>query len=153
MNHKQRFMGSMMLLVATMAIASFTYAAYPKKMAITVELWNDSGADLYLAAASWVPPDTELSAYVIAHDSPTTSFSLVLNNPRNDLAIFRMREGARECEFTLGHKTTFSWFGLDPSPEKFARARSSGTVPAQCSASVIKGSKSMAAYTVRVRMS
>ncbi|WP_296257879.1 MULTISPECIES: hypothetical protein [unclassified Pseudomonas] len=152
MTKVQRFISGTMLLIATMFTALLAQAAYPKKMDVTVEMWNDSGADLYLVAASWLPLRTDFSGAVMPHDFPTTSFGLALKNPRNDRALMRMRDGARECEFTLGHKATFSWFSLDPSPEKFASARSSGAVAAQCSASVIKGRRSMTAYTVRFKM-
>lgn len=140
------------LLCMAMMIAPVSQAAYPKKMAVTVELWNDTRTELGLTAASWLPAGTDLSESVMPHNVQTTSFGLTLNNPMNDSAVFRMKAGPRECRFTLGHEKVFSWFGLNPAPDKFASAKSTGTLPARCSASVIKGLKSMQAYTVRVRM-
>jgi hypothetical protein len=141
------------LLCMAMLISPLSQAAYPKKMAVTVEIWNDTGTQLNFTTASWLAAGTDLSASVIPQNAQTAHFGLTLNNPMNDSAIFRLRSGARECKFTLGHEKVFSWFGLSPAPDKFATAKSTGTIPTRCSASVIKGLKSMEAYSVRVRMS
>ena len=152
MKTRRIFLSSAMLLTGALAIAPLTYAGYPNKMAVTIEMWNDIDADLYLASATWLPPGTDLAGYVMPGDLLNASFGMTLHNPRNDSANFRMKDGARVCEFNLGHEKTFSWFGISPAPDKFASAQSVGTMPASCSASVIKGHKSMEAYTVRVKM-
>lgn len=146
----QLILRSALLLGIAMALAPVAQAAYPRNMAVTVEIWNDSGSDLRVASASWLPPRSALTRSVMAHDVRSASFSFKLNNPHTDSATFRMEAGSRQCKFTVSHEKTFSWFGLNPAPDKFVSATSSGTVPAQCSASVIKGHASLAAYTVRV---
>lgn len=152
MKTRRIFLSSTVLLTSALVIAPLTHAGYPEKMAVTVEMWNDTDADLYLASATWLAPGTDLSGYVMSGSLRNASFGVTLNNPRNDSATYRMKDGARVCEFKLGHEKTFSWFGISPAPDKFASARSVGTLPASCSASVIKGHKSMEAYSVRVKM-
>ena len=147
-----KFISGAVAVVGAIAFVPLAQAAYPRQMAVTVEMWNNTDADLYLASASWLPADADLADYVMSGDLRNASFGITLKNPRNDLATYRMKDGSRVCEFKLGHEKTFSWFGMSPAPDKFASARSVGAAPATCSASVIKGHKSMGAYTVRVKM-
>jgi hypothetical protein len=152
MNRIKRINTHTILLLLAMVLSPLTHAAYPKKMNVTVELWNDLRADLGVISATWVPVGTDLSDSVVPGNANTGSFALTLNNPMNDSAVFVLKAGERQCTFTLGHEKVFSWFSLNPAPDKFASGRSTGTTPARCKASVIKGLKSMEAYTVRVRM-
>jgi hypothetical protein len=147
-----KFISRAVAVIGAMAFVPLAQAAYPKQMAVKVEMWNDTDADLYLVSASWLPPGTDLSNYVMPGDLRNATFGFSLKNPRNDSATYRMQDGARVCEFNLGHEKTFSWLGVNPAPDKFASARSVGTSPATCSASVIRGLKSLGAYTVRVKM-
>lgn len=152
MNRIKRINTRAMLLLLAMVLAPWAQAAYPKKMNVTVELWNDLRADLGFVSATWVPVGTDLSDSVMPGNADTGSFALTLNNPMNDSAAFVLKAGERQCTFSLGHEKVFSWFGLNPAPDKFASGRSTGATLVRCRASVIKGLKSMQAYTVRVRM-
>lgn len=141
-------------LVATamMVAAVSAQAAYPKNIQLTIEMWNQSGIDLALVAASWAPAHADYTGYGFAADAPTASVSLPLKNPRNDSASFRVSGNGKICEFRAAHAVMFGWVSITPAPEKSATGRSIGTVPAECVASVTKGTNSMQAYSVRFVM-
>ncbi|HEY0289988.1 MAG TPA: hypothetical protein VGC62_23775 [Pseudomonas sp.] len=147
-----RCISSSIVLAALIFLAPYAKAAYPKNMAVSVDVWNNAKQDVSLTSASWFPAGTDLSQYVIPADYPNASFLITLNNSRNDFANFRLRSEGKECEFRIAHEVKFQWFSINPVPAKTASARSVGRVPAECSASVIKGAQSLAAYTVRVGM-
>ncbi|TDV55514.1 hypothetical protein EC919_10357 [Pseudomonas graminis] len=141
------------LAVITMMVASVTVqAAYPKNIQLNIEMWNQSGIDLALVSASWAPANADYTGYGFAADAPTASVSIPLKNPRNDSASFRVSGEGKVCEFTAAHSVTFSWVSITPAPEKSATGRSIGKVPAECIASVTKGTNSMQAYSVRFVM-
>ena len=152
MDKRQKFLSSAFLLGSALVITPLTQAAYPKNMAVTIEMWNNTDADLQLASATWLAPDTDLAGYVMPASFRNASFGITLKNPRNDSATYRMKDGVRVCEFTFGHEAKFEWWSINPAPEKFARARSVGQVPVECKGSVIKGTNSMSGYTVRFVM-
>lgn len=138
--------------VAIMVVAVSAQAAYPKKIQLNIEMWNESGIDLALVWASWAKANTDYTGYGFSADAPTASVSIPLKNPRNDSASFRVSGEGKTCEFTAAHSVTFSWVSITPAPEKSATGRSIGTVPAECIASVTKGTNSMQAYSVRFVM-
>ncbi len=152
MKTNKRFAGGCLALVAaTMAVCA--QAAYPNNMQVTVEMWNDAAQDLHMTYASWAPQATGLNKYLISAQSSGLGFVVTLDNPRNDAATFRYASAeGKVCEFKMAHKTNFSWFGLNPAPEKSAIAKPIGTAAAQCTASVTKGSNAMESYTVRFSM-
>ena len=152
MKSPKRVFNSLAVLAVALVLAPAANAAYPSKMDVTVELWSGVAEPLSLTSASWIPPGTDLSSYVIPADHPTVSLALTLANPRNDSASFRLGSEGKECEFKLGHEAKFQWFSVNPAPEKSASARSVGQVAVGCSASVIKGTDSSSAYTVRFVM-
>jgi hypothetical protein len=137
---------------ALMVAAVSAQAAYPKTIQLNMEMWNQSGEDLALVAASWAPANTDYTGYGFAADDPTAAVSIALKNPRNDAASFRVSGAGKACEFRAAHEVTFSWVSITPAPEKSATGRSIGKVPAECIASVIKGTNSMQAYSVRFVM-
>lgn len=138
--------------IAMMAAAVSAQAAYPSKIQLNIEMWNQSGVDLALVSASWAPANTDYTGYGFAADAPTAAVSVPLKNPRNDSATFRVSGEGKICEFTAAHSVTFSWVSISPAPEKSATGRSIGKVPAECIASVTKGTNSMQAYSVRFVM-
>lgn len=138
--------------VALMAAALPALAAYPTKIQLNIELWNQSGNDLALLWASWAPANADYTGYGFSADEPTAAVSITLKNPRNDFARFRVSGEGKACEFTATHSVTFSWVSITAAPEKSATGRSIGKVPAECIASVTKGTNSMQAYSVRFVM-
>jgi hypothetical protein len=134
------------------AVAASAQAAYPKSIQLNIQMWNQTGMDLALSAASWAPTDTDYSAYGFSAKEPTASVSITLKKPRNDSASFRVSGEGKICEFRAAHETTFDWFSLNPAPQKSATGKSVGTVPAECTATVIKGTNAMKAYSVRFVM-
>ncbi len=138
--------------IAMMVAAASAQAAYPKKIQLNMEMWNQTGIDLALVWASWAKPNADYTGYGFAADDPTASVSIPLKNPRNDSASFRVSGEGKICEFRAAHAVTFSWVSITPAPEKSATGRSIGTVPAECTASVTKGTNSMQAYSVRFVM-
>lgn len=138
--------------IAMMVMAASAQAAYPKTIQLNMELWNQSGTDLALSASSWLPANTDYTGYGFSANAPTTAASLTLKNPRNDFASFRVSGEGKVCEFKAAHAVTFSWVSINPAPEKSATGASVGEVPAECIASVIKGTNSMKAYSVRFVM-
>ncbi len=152
MKANKHFAGGCLALVAvTMAVCA--QAAYPNNMQVKVEVWNDAAQDLHMTYASWTPQTTGLNRYLISAQSSGLGFGVTLGNPRNDAAMFRYASAeGKVCEFKMAHQTNFSWFGFNPAPEKSAIAKSIGTVAAECSASVTKGSNAVESYTVRFSM-
>lgn len=138
--------------IAMMVAAASAQAAYPNKIQLNMEMWNQTGIDLALVSASWAPANADYTGYGFSADAPTASVSIPLKNPRNDSASFRVSGEGKTCEFTAAHSVTFSWVSITPAPEKSATGRSIGTIPAQCLASVTKGTNSMQAYSVRFVM-
>jgi hypothetical protein len=143
--------GCMTIGAATML--SSAHAATPTSMRVAAEVINDAAQDLHMTFASWDRQGTELSSRLIpAHQSGTIT-KLTFGNPRNGAATFRYAtvEG-KSCEFKLAHMARFSWFSLNPAPEKSASARSIGAVQAECRGVVTAGSESLGSYTVRFSM-
>lgn len=138
--------------IAMMVAAASAQAAYPNKIQLNMEMWNQTGIDLALVWSSWAKPNADYTGYGFSADAPTASVSIPLKNPRNDSASFRVSGEGKTCEFTAAHSVTFSWVSITPAPEKSATGRSLGTVPAACIASVTKGTNSMQAYSVRFVM-
>ena len=138
--------------IAMMVFAVSAQAAYPKNIQLNIEMWNQSGTDLALSAASWFAANADYTGYGFSANAPTATVSLTLKNPRNDSASFRASGDGKVCEFKATHAVTFSWVSINPAPEKSASGRSIGKVPAECIASVIKGTNSMKAYSVRFVM-
>lgn len=135
-----------------MAMAGPTQAAYPKSIQLNMQMWNQTGIDLALSAASWAPANADYSAYGFSAKEPTAAVSITLKKPRNDSASFRVSGEGKICEFKAAHETAFDWFSLNPAPRKSATGKSVGNVQAECTATVIKGTNSMKAYTVRFVM-
>ncbi len=152
MKKTNRFIGASFAVFASLAVANSAHAAYPTEMELTVEFWNDTANDLQLNSASWFAPGTDLSPYTLSADDKNYTFKLTLKDPRDDAAHFSVRSGDKLCAFTMSHKKTFSWISINLAPEKFATARSMGATPAECSAAIIKGGNSLAAYTARLRI-
>ncbi|WP_268799616.1 hypothetical protein [Pseudomonas huanghezhanensis] len=152
MNAVERFTRHFMFVASLLILAPVASAASPTEMAVNVEVWNGTGEDLSLSGASWLAPGTDLSPYVIPGDSENASFFVTQGNPKKDSAAFRLRSDEKVCEFKLGHEARFQWMPVNPAPEKTASAKSVGSVQVKCGASVIKGTDSLSAYTVRVVM-
>lgn len=141
------------IAVITMMVAAVSaQAAYPSKIQLNIEMWNQSGTNLALVWASWASANADYTGYGFSADAPTASVSIPLKNPRNDAASFRVSGEGKVCEFRAAHSVTFSWVSITPAPEKSATGTSIGKVPAECIASVIKGTNSMQAYSVRFVM-
>lgn len=138
--------------ITMMVAAVSAQAAYPKNIQLNIEMWNQSGIDLALVSASWAPANADYTGYGLSAAEPTASVSIPLQNPRNDSASFRVSGEGKICEFTAAHSVTFRWVSITPAPEKSATGTSIGKVPAECIASVTKGTNSMQAYSVRFVM-
>lgn len=153
MNVLNPILGGSIALLAAFAVIPAAYAAYPKTMKVSVEVWNDKEQDIHMTYASWEPKGASLSSYFIPAQNSGRAIDVTLDNPRNDAAVFRYAntEG-QKCEFRMSHKVVFRWIGVNPAPEKTATAKSIGTVPAECSAAVTKSTDSMSSYTVKFSM-
>jgi hypothetical protein len=134
--------------IAMMVAAVSAQAAYPKNIHLTMEMWNQTGIDLALVSASWAPANADYTRYGIPADAPAASLSIPLKDPRNDSASFRVSGEGKVCVFRAAHSVPFSWFSINPAPEKPATGKSIGKVPAECIASMTKGTNSMTAYSV-----
>lgn len=153
MNKTHRILGGFAALLAAFAVVPVAQAAYPKSVKVTVEVWNDEAQDLHMTYASWRAQGSDSSDYLIHAYQTGKGFNVTLNDPRNDEGTLRYATtSGKKCEFKFAHKATFKWFSISPAPEKSATAKSIGTVPAECGASVTKGTNSMESYTVRFSM-
>jgi Tfp pilus assembly protein PilO len=65
MNVLNPILGGSIALLAAFAVIPAAYAAYPKTMKVSVEVWNDKEQDIHMTYASWEPKGASLSSYFI----------------------------------------------------------------------------------------
>ncbi|RAU43646.1 MULTISPECIES: hypothetical protein [unclassified Pseudomonas] len=140
-------------IAAILAMPAVHAANYPKTMQATFEIRNDGRQDLQMTGTSWNADADERARHALTADQSFRVFKRVFSNPRSGVAAFRYSNGeGKKCEFQMSHQMVFSWFGLSPNNEKRVSARSTGAVPAECTAVVTDGQGSLDRYRVRFSM-
>ena len=152
MNTIRNVVGGCLTMAAATMLTS-AHAAYPAKMHVVIEVENQAAQDLHMIHASWDRQGAQLSSRLIPAQQSGTTINLTFGNPRSGSATFRYASAeGKSCEFKLAHEVRFSWFSLNPAPEKSASARSIGAVAAECLGAVTRGAEAMGSYTVRFSM-